>query len=213
MKTAIARILTLSILIFASALQANEGSDTRLEELLDKLSAASISKEEIQEFSEIVRSSPLYEERIKNQELKVSESAADADQRLELAQLYLYKVWFVKNPMEKGEWSQKAEQQWEIVLQQDPQHWKARYQLATSLSHYPAFLNRQQDAIEHCQKLLEQQGPETLEKELRSIYITLSKLYEKTGDKSQSQAIAQKGLAKFPHNQALQTLSGANALQ
>lgn len=179
----------------------------RLDELLIAFDKQLIDEDAQLEFWEMVRSSKAFKDKIKALEQSVSQNTMDTQTRKDLAQLYVVKLLTMPDSPEKAIWANKAEKQWNAVLQIDPDDWEARKSTAFSLSQYPDFLNRQGDSIDHYEKLVELQSTLQPEPKFENTYLELSRLYLKKGDRLSAQETAVEGLALFPGNQQLRERS------
>lgn len=154
-------------------------------------------------FWDLVRNTPEFAQHMEGLEKKIESSPEDLNTRRELAQTYVAKLLSLPNSPEKGIWAAKAERQWEAILDYEPQDWKTRHNLAFSLSQYPDFLNRQDDAINHYEQLLEQQTVSDPEPEFPEIYVELSRLYLKQGDRESARQAVAEGLSLYPADEQL----------
>jgi vitamin B12 transporter len=92
----------------------------------------------------------------------------------------------------------------EKALKLDPRHWQARFVLAMNNFHMPAFLNRIGTAIEHLEKLQQQQGNANDRPHYAMTYLFLGDAYKKANRDSDAQAAWAAGARLFPDNVALQ---------
>lgn len=183
----------------------------RLDILIAEFQNHTLSEEHKTEFFEAVRTSKEFENRLNELEQAVANSPQVVELKMDLGNLYLYKLMAEKSFTNKGSWSTKAEKQWTDVLELNPKHWEARHNIAIALSHYPEFLNRQNDSISHYERLIDIQGEMETEERFQQAYIGLSKMYLKSGDNENSKKIATKALTLFPNNKNLQKLSQKSA--
>jgi vitamin B12 transporter len=99
--------------------------------------------------------------------------------------------------------SSEAVELLEAVLAQEPEHWDARFTLAMNFYHMPAFLGRGSDAIEHLERLIEQQGDRNDAPHLALPYLRLGELYARSRRPADARAIWERGAALFPGDPAL----------
>jgi tetratricopeptide (TPR) repeat protein len=120
-----------------------------------------------------------------------------------LAQAYVAKLMSIPQGPEQGLWSNKAVQQWQAVLEKDPDHWEARYSLAFNWSMWPDFLNKTPDAIREFEKVREVQERQTPEAKHADTYLQLSRLYVKQGKADKAKDVLRSGLGRFPQDEDL----------
>ena len=161
-------------------------------------------------FWDSIRNSPAFTQALRELEQEVSRNPNDATQRKDLAKMYLMKLLTLPDSPEKGIWANKAEQQWNAALELDPKDWEARKHIAVSLSQYPTFLNRQDDAIEHYEKLIELQSAQPEQPAFQNSYLELANLYLNKGDRPSARQTLDEGLALHPGSARLK--SSKNAL-
>jgi tetratricopeptide (TPR) repeat protein len=138
----------------------------------------------------------LFEERAKS-------NPKDAAVQVELGQAYLQKLFTVPNGPEQGTWAIKADQAFDSALAIDDHHWGARFNKAISLSNWPAFLGKQNEAARHFETLLEQQKASGPREEHAETYFFLGNLYQSMGKTEQALATWNAGLAMFPDHDEL----------
>ncbi|MDZ4774767.1 MAG: hypothetical protein SGI72_16705 [Planctomycetota bacterium] len=145
------------------------------------------------EMSELVK---LFEERAKN-------SPNDAKAQVQLGQAYLQKLFKTSNPMEQGSLATLADKSFDRALAIDDHDWSARFNKATSLSHWPAQAGKQHETINHLEVLVQQQEASAMQPYHAQSHILLGNMYSQIGEKAKAMAAWQKGLALFPDDATL----------
>jgi tetratricopeptide (TPR) repeat protein len=128
----------------------------------------------------------------------------DATTQLQLADAYLA---YVQMDPTKYQYSMKADEVFDQVLQQEPGNWQARFQKAVSYTFWPDFLGKKTAAIEHFEKLIEQQQSMPLQPEHAQVYLYYGNLLE-ARDPARARAAFQRGLQRHPDNHELRTKLG-----
>jgi tetratricopeptide (TPR) repeat protein len=136
------------------------------------------------------------------------EELADAepsnpDRQVDLARAYLHKLFSLGNTPEAGIWAEKVDETYDKALALDSEHWEARFSKAVSLSHWPAFLGKTNEAIHQFEILREQQEQGSAELEYAETYLYLGNMYMQTGEKEKALEAWKAGLARFPDDEAL----------
>ncbi len=129
-------------------------------------------------------------------------NGADPQAQLVLGEAYLAKVFEVGNGPEAGTWAMKADAAFDAALQADPSHWESRMTKAVSLSNWPPFLGKQNEAIRHFEILVDQQGSAALP-HYADTYLILGNLYQQTGRAEDALRVWQQGAGLFPGRQDL----------
>ncbi|MCH6258069.1 hypothetical protein MLD52_16025 [Puniceicoccaceae bacterium K14] len=176
---------------------------TRLDHLVSAFNSNDMSDDEQIELWEMVRNSDEFQNKVNASELNVSKKPTDIAAKMELSELYILKLLSLPDSPERGIWAGKAETQWTDVLQIDPDNWDARKNTALTLSQYPDFLNRQDESINHYEKLVEVQSRMEPEEKFQDTYLELTRMYLKKGNRISAQQTILEGLAFFPDNSQL----------
>lgn len=162
------------------------------------------SPEEQARFFELAREAGLLDARLAELEARIAADPNDLDARLELADLYIAKLFTVPGGPEQGLWGGKAESQWQAVVALDPERWDANVSLGTSYAYYPDVMNKTGDAIEHLEQALAIQRTLVPVDEHAVTYVYLSSLYRRQGRLADAAAILTEGLAVHPGNSQLE---------
>jgi tetratricopeptide (TPR) repeat protein len=136
-------------------------------------------------------------------EARAAEAPRDVDAHMDLADAYVARLLGTPGGPEQGLWGAKAERAWQAVIEIDPEHWQARYDLALSWSYYPDMMNRTGDAIRAFERLREQQERGPPEARHADVYLHLYQLHLRRGERERAQAVLQAGLARHPDDAAL----------
>lgn len=127
----------------------------------------------------------------------------DAALQLVLGEAYLDKVFEVGNTPEAGMWAMKADAAFDQALAADPAHWDARFTKAVSLSNWPPFLGKQNEAIRQFETLVQQQGSSAANPSFADTYLILGNLYQQTGRPDEALRVWRLGAGLFPGRQDL----------
>ena len=175
-----------------------------VEDLRKKVFSGQATADETAAYFAALREHPeILGDAMKEMEKKVAESPNDATARMNLARLYIAKLLTVPSGPEMGAWSMKAMGQYEKILEQDPNHWDARYSLAFNWSQWPDFLNKRPDAIKQFETLAKIQETQAAEPKHAQTYLQLRQLYLKDGRTDDAKAVLDRGLARFPDDEEL----------
>ncbi len=109
--------------------------------------------------------------------------------------------------MAQGELSSEALDLLERALEIQPDHWLARYILASISYASPAFLGRGSRAAKELDFLLRQQGDDTDDPLYARIYELRGMLWSRAGQRDSALAVWTKGARLFPADSALRALS------
>ena len=179
------------------------GEESELQMLLAKVWSGTASPDEQLEFWTQVRESDEINRYIKNLEQKTPLESDDILAQMNLADLYVAKIYSSSAGPEMGLWAMKAEQRWRAVLEVNPNHWQAQNNVAFSLSQYPDFLNMTGASIKEYEKLVSIQENMDPEPQHADTYLALYRLYEKRGDRGNAADALKQGLEQFPSNKDL----------
>ena len=113
------------------------------------------------------------------------------------------------NFLRQGELSSEAMELLDRALEVDPQHWLARYVLASIAYRSPAFLGRGKRAAKEFDELLRQQGDRTDNPMFARVFARRGLQLSKAGQADSARALWARGAALFPQDAELQRLSSA----
>lgn len=132
------------------------------------------------------------------------EAAAKANPTDPKVQMQLANAYLAYLQMDQSKWqlSMKADKVFDNVLEQDPNHWEARFTKAVSYTFWPDFLGKKPDAIRNFQTLVDQQETMPVEPHQASTYLYLGNLLERS-DPAKAKEIWARGLRRHPDNQEL----------
>lgn len=176
-----------------------------LADLIQRMSSGQALEEEQIAFWELVRTSPEFDAMISDLEAVVNSPEATVKNRLDLAELYVMKIFTASSDPIRGIWGAKAHKLWHEVLVEDPTNWKAQHSIAYSLSQYPDFLNKTGESIAAYEKLVEFPASESGNAQQASAFNELSHLYLKTGRPADARIALEKGIERYPDHEPLQT--------
>jgi tetratricopeptide (TPR) repeat protein len=168
--------------------------------------------EEMQRFYELAREGDLLADSIAQLEARIAGQPADLEGRMELAGLYVAKLMTLPNGPEQGIWGTKAEEQWREVVELDPDHWKANFSLGNNFAYYPDVLGKTNEAIRYLEEARRIQELGEPRGEQVQVYLALSRLHLRQGDRDRARAVLESGLLWHPTDsrilQALEELGG-----
>lgn len=179
------------------------GAESELQMLLAKVWSGTASPDEQLEFWRQVRESDEINNYIKDLEQNTPLESVDIRAQMNLADLYVAKIYSSPSGPEQGLWAMKAEKRWRAVLEMDPNHWQAQNNVAFSLSQYPDFLNMTGASINEYEKLVTIQENMEPQPNHADTYLALYRLYEKRGDRGNAVDALKQGLEQFPSNTEL----------
>ena len=163
---------------------------------------ASLSTDDQERFYKLARSKVL-EGLMDDLEEEIESHPTDLDARMELADLYIAKLFTVPGGPEQGLWGQRAEKQWKEVATQDPNHWEAHFNIGSSLYYYPEFLNRTNDAIDWMEKSRALLANRSASDEDAPNYVQLAQLYQRQDKNGKAREVLEAGLDRLPRNTAI----------
>lgn len=162
------------------------------------------SPEEQARFWELARTSGVLPALIDQLLARIEANPADVAARLDLADAYIAKLLTVPIGPERGVFGDLAERQWSRVLELEPRNWQAQSAIANSLSHYPAFLHRTDDAIRELEKTRELQRALSPDPAQEETYLRLSLMYQRKNQGDKARETLQEGLRRHPDSAPLQ---------
>ncbi|GJM21081.1 MAG: hypothetical protein DHS20C15_09960 [Planctomycetota bacterium] len=136
-------------------------------------------------------------------EAQVAAAPGDADLRVELGLAYLQKIQEVGNGPLAGIFATKADEQFDAVLEQDPQHWDARFTKAVSLSFWPPIFGKQNEAIANFAQLAEQQKHMQPDPKHADTWLLLGNMYQQMGKHDEAMAAWTEGYELHPDANSL----------
>lgn len=171
-----------------------------LEELIKKIDAGSATRDEQHIFWDMVQESPEFEALLEQFEDRVASDESPVQSRLDLAELYTLKLLSESSDPVRGLWGMKATGLWREVLEIDATNWEAQHSIAFSLSQYPEFLNKTDEAIAAYQKLISFPTTGFPSPERARAYLELTRLYKKKGLPSDALATLEAGILLHPNH-------------
>ncbi|MBL7008091.1 MAG: hypothetical protein ISR76_03775 [Planctomycetes bacterium] len=134
-------------------------------------------------------------------EQQAEDHPGDPQLQLVLGEAYLEQVFQAGNSPQAGAWAMKADAAFDLALQADPGHWDARFTKAVSLSNWPPFLGKQNEAIRHFELLVDKQGSSASRPSYADTYLILGNLYQQTGRPQDALRVWRLGAGLFPGRQ------------
>jgi tetratricopeptide (TPR) repeat protein len=169
-----------------------------------ELAAVGFNWDEAQKVWKALREDGLVDEVLALFEEKAKDQANDPAAQVELGKAYLQKLFTVPAGPEQGLWAMKADKSFDAALALDDHSWSARFNKGVSLSNWPAFMGKQNDAARQFETLIEQQNQVAPKPEHAQTYFFLGNLYQGMGKGDQALATWKKGLELFPGNAQLE---------
>jgi cytochrome c-type biogenesis protein CcmH/NrfG len=105
---------------------------------------------------------------------------------------------------EQGILAMKADLSFDQALNLDHSNWEARFWKASSLSHWPAEMNKSAEVIDNLVTLAEQQEAQSPQPQFVQTYVLLGEQYQKAGYADDARKTWQRGATLFPGNNTLQ---------
>jgi tetratricopeptide (TPR) repeat protein len=120
-----------------------------------------------------------------------------------LGQAYLQKLRTTQDTREKVMLAMKADLSFDQALNLDQSNWEARFWKASSLSYWPAELNKSEEVMQNLATLVEQQETQSPQPHFAQTYVLLGEQYQKAGSADDARQIWQRGARLFPDNNTL----------
>lgn len=105
---------------------------------------------------------------------------------------------------EMGIAGMQADQAFDTALKLDPANWEAQFFKATSMSYWPAEMNKGPEVIQRLASLIDQQEKMTPQPQFAQTYLRLGDQYQKAGQLDYAEQTWKLGAAQFPTDQTLQ---------
>ncbi len=154
--------------------------------------------EEAERFWRTLRTTDAADALVAKLEAKVQHDGADLAARMDLADAYVAKLLSVPPGPEQGVWGARAEEQWNAVVERDPDHWGAQSALGQNFAMYPDFLGRTADSIRHLERARAIQEHGVIDPSQARTYSTLARMYQRQGRPQDAAEILRAGLARHP---------------
>jgi tetratricopeptide (TPR) repeat protein len=143
------------------------------------------------------------EEAMKAMEEYAAAHPTDPDALVSLGFAYSSKLLSVPDGPERGGWAVKALKAYDDALAVDADHWGAQFHRAFNLSQWPAFTNRQPEAIKGFETLIEKQERSSPEPKFAQTYLQLGNVYRAAGNPEKALEVLRRGLRIFPSDEDL----------
>jgi tetratricopeptide (TPR) repeat protein len=182
---------------------APKSKEERVREAIAALEDPSLSDAERQRMWRELAKEGLTDAIVAEYERRADLAPSDPEKKVELGHAYLQKIFEVGNSPEAGVWATKADRAFDAALELDPQHWEARFSKAVSLSFWPPVFGKQNEAIEHFERLVTQQASAPSRPEFARVHLLLGNMYQQVGKSEQAIASWERGLAAFPNDEEL----------
>jgi tetratricopeptide (TPR) repeat protein len=162
------------------------------------------TSEQQERFWELARTSKALPAMIDSLLAGIEANPGNLEARLQLADAYIAKLLTVPIGPERGVWGERAETQWKEVLDRNPQNLAAQSKIAVSLSYYPEFLHRTDDAIAALERARELQRGRNPEPDHEETYVRLAEMYVRKKQPQQAKQTLEEGLRRHPESSKLQ---------
>lgn len=126
----------------------------------------------------------------------------DADAQFHYGSILLVALQNKPTTMQ-GEYAMKADAAFDRALENDEQHWGARFSKATSLSFWPKITGKQTEAMKHFEVLMSQQEAGQTKPEFAQTYLFLGNMYQDNGQGDKAKEVFERGLRYFPNDAGL----------
>lgn len=150
-----------------------------------------------------LRDSHQLDQVITDLELAAKEDPSAAKYPAVLGQAYLQKLMETQDIRDRAILAMKADQSFDQALNLDPSNWEARFWKASTLSHWPAELNKSEEVMQNLVTLVEQQEAQSPQPHFAQTYVLLGEQYQKAGYQDDAKQMWQRGARLFPDNSAL----------
>jgi hypothetical protein len=120
-----------------------------------------------------------------------------------LGQAYVQKLRTTQDVREKVTLAMKADLSFDQALNLDQSNWEARFWKASSLSYWPAEMNKSGEVIDNLVTLVEQQETQSAQPQFVQTYVLLGEQYQKAGYADDARQVWQRGARLFPDNNSL----------
>jgi tetratricopeptide (TPR) repeat protein len=185
----------------AAALRAPTTDEERaFDEILFEMvrSDDSPSAEAMQRFLSIAKGTSLLADRLSAAESRVARNPGDLEARMELADLYVAKLFTTPGGPEQWIFGQKAEDQWRAVTEADPKHWRASFALGNNYAYYPDVMGKTGEAIRYLEQARAIQASAAPVEEHVRTYLALARMYQRTGKNDKAREVLEEGLSAHP---------------
>ena len=144
------------------------------------------------------------DEMVKRLRGHVKSSPNSADAHVALGNGLVQKIWSGNiTGLEQATIGMQIDRSYATALELDPEHWEARYSRAIGMTHWPAYMGGQAQAIKNFETLIEQQERRTAKPEYASTYMLLGNVYAQQGKNDKAKAAWRQGLKLFPDDKEL----------
>jgi hypothetical protein len=120
-----------------------------------------------------------------------------------LGQAYIQKLMTTEDIRDRAILAMKADQSFDQALNLDPSNWEARFWKASTLSHWPAEMNKSGEVIDNLVTLTEQQEAQPPQPQFAQTYVLLGEQYQRAGYADYAKQTWQRGAGLFPDNNTL----------
>ena len=161
------------------------------------------AKGDLRFVEELARGTSVVDDLLADLEAQVDRDPGDVALRMQLAGVYVAKLYTVTQGPEQGLWGGKAEDQWRQVTELDPDHWEAHFTLGNNFAYYPDFLDKTGEAIAHLERAREiQERAAPADGDPRT-YLFLGRLYRREAKLDDARRVLEAGLERHPDDEAL----------
>lgn len=156
-----------------------------------------------EQFWEMARTTDVLDNTIDALQAQLASDPGDEEARMQLADAFVAKLLTVPFGPERGIWGERAEAEWQAVLDRNPQHWEAQYVLAYNYSMYPDFVAKTDEAIQGFENAVRIQEGSQHRPEHAQTYVQLAKMYEKKGQLDKAREALSRGASRHPGNESI----------
>ena len=126
-----------------------------------------------------------------------------------LGEAYVYKLQTMQDFHDIAILALQADQSFNAALALDPANWEAQFFKASSLSHWPAAMNKGPEVIQQLSSLIDQQEAMPTQPQFAQTYVLLGDQYRKANQADAAVQTWRLGLARFPGDPTLQARIGS----
>ena len=178
-------------------------SDLSIEQLLEFFAERQGFDTESTLMYEELREAGRMDEFVARLEAMVEANPDDSELQTSLGLAYLQKLFGLGPSPEAGVVALQADRSFDRAIALDPRNTQARFTKAISLSNWPEFLGKTDEAIKHFEIVRAQFEEMSVQGATAQVYLFLGNMYKRIGEDEKAAATWRAGLAYNPKDEAL----------
>ena len=163
------------------------------------------TKEQVAELLKLSKDKVLMDAVVEALTSRIEANPADVDVRMQLAEVQSARVHAAESITERAALGRSVGEQIRAILEQDPEHWDARYMRAVGISHSQRTPQGRAQAIREFESLIAVQQSRAPEARFARTYGQLALVHVANRDIDKARRALQQGLAQFPDATELRT--------